>query len=131
VLLEHCYRWLASEGALVFVVPAPAVGTCARLLTSQFDRFSVFRMVHPESVRFNQVVVFGRRKRAHLRGDQRAGLDCVVQELFPQSLSQLVSTSRVGPRNNRFSQPSVRLSANSPTQVRKGCHGHRNRSGSP
>ena len=55
VFLEHCYRWVTSEGVLVFVVPAPAVGTCARLLASQFDRISVFRMEHPESVRFNQV----------------------------------------------------------------------------
>ena len=30
VFLEHCYRWVTSEGVLVFVVPAPAVGTCAR-----------------------------------------------------------------------------------------------------
>src|SRR5271166_4724638 len=29
VFLEHCYRWVTSEGVLVFVVPAPAVGTCA------------------------------------------------------------------------------------------------------
>src|SRR5271165_4066717 len=28
VFLEHCYRWVTSEGVLVFVVPAPAVGTC-------------------------------------------------------------------------------------------------------
>ncbi|HZD31168.1 MAG TPA: DUF6094 domain-containing protein, partial [Candidatus Angelobacter sp.] len=62
VFLEHCYRWVISEGVLVFVVPAPVVGTCARLLASQFDRLSVFRLEHPESVRFNQVVVFGRRK---------------------------------------------------------------------
>ena len=40
VFLEHCYRWVTSEGVLVFVVPAPAVGTCARLLASQFDRLS-------------------------------------------------------------------------------------------
>ena len=26
VFLEHCYRWVTSEGVLVFVVPAPAVG---------------------------------------------------------------------------------------------------------
>src|ERR1035438_9775887 len=57
VFLEHCYRWVSSEGVLVFVVPAPAVGTCARLLASQFDRLSFFRLEHPESIRFNQVVV--------------------------------------------------------------------------
>src|SRR5271166_1859541 len=41
VFLEHCYRWANTEGVLVFVVPAPAVGTCARLLASQFDRLCV------------------------------------------------------------------------------------------
>lgn len=71
VFLEHCYRWVAAEGVLVFVVPAPAVGTCARLLTAQFDRVCVFRLQHPECVRFNQVVVFGRRKKAHLRGEPK------------------------------------------------------------
>jgi hypothetical protein len=71
IFLEHCYRWVASEGVLVFVVPGPAVGTCARLFASQFDRLSVFRLEHPESVRFNQVVVFGRRKKSHLRGEPK------------------------------------------------------------
>ena len=71
VFLEHCYRWVATEGVLVFVAPAPAVGTCARLLTAQFDRVCVFRLQHPECVRFNQVVVFGRRKKAHLRGEPK------------------------------------------------------------
>ena len=74
VFLEHCYRWVTTEGVLVFVVPAPAVGTCARLLASQFDRLSVFRLEHPESVRFNQVVVFGRRKKMYLRGEPK-GVD--------------------------------------------------------
>ena len=59
VFLEHCYRWVTSEGVLVLVVPAPAVGTCARLLASQFDRLSVFRLEHPESIRFKS----GRRVR--------------------------------------------------------------------
>ena len=69
VFLEHCYRWVTSEGALVFVPLAPAVGTCARLLANQFDRLCVFPREHPESVRFNQVVVFGKRKKAHLRAE--------------------------------------------------------------
>src|SRR3974390_2587716 len=71
LFLEHCYRWVNTEGVLVFVVPAPAVGTCTRLLASQFDRLCVFRLEHPESVRFNQVVVFGRQKKAHLRGEPK------------------------------------------------------------
>ena len=89
VFLEHCYRWVTSEGVLVFVVPAPAVGTCARLLASQFDRISVFRLEHPESVRFNQVVVFGRRKKAHLRGEPKGAEELLRIAYKPQLLPVL------------------------------------------
>jgi hypothetical protein len=69
VFLEHCYRWVLTAGVLVFVIPATALGVCARLLASQFDRIKVYRLEHPESVRFKQIVVFGARKKASLRGD--------------------------------------------------------------
>ena len=78
VFLDHCYRWVTTEGILVFVIPTTALGPCARLLASQFDRLSVFRLEHPESVRFKQVVVFGRRKKSHLRGDPK-GADILVR----------------------------------------------------
>jgi len=89
VFLEHCYRWVTSEGVLVFVVPAPAVGTCARLLASQFDRISTFRLEHPESVRFNQVVVIGRRKKAHLRGEPKGAEELLRIAYKPQLLPVL------------------------------------------
>jgi hypothetical protein len=89
VFLEHCYRWVTSEGVLVFVVPAPAVGTCARLLASQFDRLCAFRLGHPESVRFNQVVVFGRRKKAHLRGEPKGADDLLRIAYKPHLLPVL------------------------------------------
>src|SRR5271157_1480456 len=89
VFLEHCYRWVTSEGVLVFVVPAPAVGTCARLLTSQFDRICVFRLEHPESVRFNQVVVFGIRKKSHLRGEPKGADDLLRVAYKPHLLPVL------------------------------------------
>ena len=89
VFLEHCYRWVTSEGVLVFVVPAPAVGTCARLLASQFDRLSVFRLEHPESIRFNQVVVFGRRKKSHLRGEPKGADELLRIAYKPQLLPTL------------------------------------------
>ena len=89
VFLEHCYRWVTSEGVLVFVVPAPAVGTCARLLASQFDRLSVFRLEHPESVRFNQVVVFGRRKKVasarRTQGSRGVAPDCIQATSAPRA----------------------------------------------
>jgi len=73
----------------VFVVPAPAVGTCARLLASQFDRISVFRMEHPESVLFSQVVVFARRKKAHLRGEPKGADELLRIAYKPQLLPVL------------------------------------------
>ena len=96
VFLEHCYRWVTGEGVLVFVVPAPAVGTCARLLTSQFDRLSVFRLEHPESVRFNQVVVFGRRKKSHLRGEPK-GVDELLRIAYKPHLLPVLN-QEVGER---------------------------------
>src|SRR6516164_3950115 len=93
VFLEHCYCWVISEGVLVFVVPAPAVGTCARLLAAQFDRISVFRLQHPESVRFNQVVLFGRRKKAHLRGEPKGAEDLLRIAYKPQLLPVLNQVS--------------------------------------
>jgi Uncharacterised methyltransferase family (DUF6094) len=77
VFLEHCYRWVRVEGVLVFVIPWTALGRCARLLASQFDGLRMFRLEHPDSVRFKQVVVFGKRKKAHLRGDPK-GADLLV-----------------------------------------------------
>lgn len=69
VFLEHCYRWIQTDGVLVFVIPVNALNPCARLLASQFDRLSVFGLEHPECVRFHQVVIFGTRKRPHARGE--------------------------------------------------------------
>jgi len=89
VLLEHCYRRVISEGVPVFVVPAPAVGTCARLLAAQFNRISIFRLQPPESVRFNQVVVFGIRKKAHLRGEPKGAKELLRITYKPQLLPDL------------------------------------------
>jgi hypothetical protein len=71
VFLEHCYRWAKTDGVLVFVVPSMALAPCARLLASQFDRVTVWRLEHPECVRFHQVVIFGQRKKAHARGEPK------------------------------------------------------------
>ena len=89
LFLEHRYRLVTSEGVLVFVVPAPAVGTCARLLASQFDGLSVFRLEHPESVRFNQVVVFGRRKKSPLLGESKGADDLLRIAYKPHLLPVL------------------------------------------
>src|SRR5205809_6692718 len=64
VFLEHCYRWVRTDGVLVFVFPVAALNSCARLLASQFDRVNLFRLEHPECARFHQIVVFGTRKKS-------------------------------------------------------------------
>ncbi|MGE5112905.1 MAG: DUF6094 domain-containing protein [Acidobacteriaceae bacterium] len=71
VFLEHCYRWVTTRGVLVFVVPSTALAPCARLLASQFDRITVWRLGHPECVRYHQVVICGRRKKVHARGEPK------------------------------------------------------------
>ena len=46
-------------------------------------------MEHPESVRFNQVVVFGRRKKSHLRGEPKGADDLLRIAYKPQLLPVL------------------------------------------
>jgi hypothetical protein len=85
VFLEHCFRWVVSQGVLVFVIPITALGRCARLLAAQFERITVFRLTHPDCVRFKQVVVFGTRKKGHGRGDA-AGADGLVRASYHPNL---------------------------------------------
>jgi Uncharacterised methyltransferase family (DUF6094) len=85
VFLEHCFRRVITEGVLVFVIPVTVLGVCARLLGSQFERISVFRLEHPESVRFKQIVVFGKRKKAHARGDPN-GADALLRAGYQLNL---------------------------------------------
>ena len=72
VFLDHCYGWLKTAGVLIFIIPEMALSHCAKRLASQFERISVFRLGHPESVRFHQLAVIGIRKAEHKRGDTRA-----------------------------------------------------------
>jgi predicted RNA methylase len=89
VFLEHCYRWVVTEGVLVFVIPSIALGRCARLLASQFDRLRVFRLEHADSVRFKQVVVLGKRKKAHARGEPHGADVLVTAGYHPHELPPL------------------------------------------
>ena len=93
VFLEHCYRWVKTDGVLVFIIPITALNACARLLASQFDRMSVFRMEHPESVRFHQVVVFGTRKKSHSRGEP-VGMEALIRSGYrPTSIPALAPST--------------------------------------
>jgi len=90
IFLEHCYRWIRAEGVLVFVIPVTTVNSCARLLASQFDHLSIFRLEHPESVRFHQVVVIGTRKKPHSRGEPR-GVDALLRTGYRPSVIPLLN----------------------------------------
>lgn len=65
VFLEHTYRWLKPGGVLVFVLPQPQLKSCARILGEYFVDLSVFRLTEPESMRYKQVAVLGRRRKRH------------------------------------------------------------------
>jgi hypothetical protein len=67
-----------AEGALIFVIPVAALNPSARLLASQFDHISVFRLEHPECLRFHQIVFFGTRRKAHARGEPK-GIDGLLR----------------------------------------------------
>ena len=70
VFLEHTYRWLKPGGILVFVIPQPQLKACARTLSEHFADLTVYRLTEPESVRYKQVAVLGRRrKRIQYRRD--------------------------------------------------------------
>jgi len=89
VFLEHCYRWVRSEGIVVFVIPVTALNSCARLLASQFGRISLFRLQHADCVRFHQIVVFGTRKKSHARGEPQ-GVDGLLRAGYrPSSIPPL------------------------------------------
>lgn len=95
VFLEHCFRWVVSHGVLVFVIPVTALGRCARLLAAQFERIAVFRLTHPDCVRFKQVVVFGTRKKGHARGDPAGAEELVRASYHPNLIPTLENTSTV------------------------------------
>jgi len=63
LLLEHTYRWLVEGGVLLMVVPQARLDSSIPLLAENFAELRVFRLTDPESERFDQVALFGVRKR--------------------------------------------------------------------
>jgi SAM-dependent methyltransferase len=67
--LEHTYSWLKPGGILVFVIPYNRMYACVNILAAHFGNVEAFRLTDLQSVRFDQVVVFGVRReqrgRAH------------------------------------------------------------------
>src|SRR6201987_5192527 len=65
LFLEHTYRWLVEGGLLLMVVPQARLHSSIPLLAENFVDLRVFRLTDPESEHFDQVALFGVRKRMH------------------------------------------------------------------
>jgi hypothetical protein len=77
VFLEHTYRWLKPGGVLLFVIPQPRLGRCARLLSEEFQQLRVLRLTESSCVPYNQIVVLGTRRKRHTRLTDSALLERV------------------------------------------------------
>src|SRR5260370_6837432 len=71
VFLNHIFRWLITGGVLLLVIPAERATDCAQILASHFKHAQVFRLSHPESVRYRQVLIAGVRRTRHEREQLR------------------------------------------------------------
>lgn len=60
--LQHTYRWLKPGGVLVLMIPKRRIVDCSQILSHQFKEVRVRRLTAPDSVRFDQVVVFAIRR---------------------------------------------------------------------
>ena len=86
LFLEHTYRWLVAGGVLLMVVQHKQVQSCVQLLAAHFQAFRVFRLTDPEAERFDQVALFGIRKRisgAAYEANRQALLDAVWRYPLP------------------------------------------------
>jgi len=63
LFLEYTYRWLVEGGVLLMVVPQSRLDSSIPLLAENFADLRVYRLTDPESVRVDQVALFGVRKR--------------------------------------------------------------------
>jgi hypothetical protein len=67
LFLEHTFRWLIEGGVLLMVVPQERLDSAIPLLAGNFSDLRIFRLTDPEAERFDQVALFGVRKR--MRGE--------------------------------------------------------------
>jgi hypothetical protein len=78
LFLEHTYRWLTEGGILLLVVPQGRLEQSIPLLAENFTGVRVFRLIDPESERFDQVALFGVRKK--MRGQEYSRNRAALQE---------------------------------------------------
>jgi predicted RNA methylase len=71
LFLEHTYRWLKPTGVLVLVIPGNRLSECVDILAVHLREKAIYRLSEAESVRYNQIVLFGvrrtRREREQLK----------------------------------------------------------------
>ena len=67
LFLEHTFRWLVEGGVLLMVVPQERLDSAIPLLAGNFTDPQIYRLTDPEAERFDQVALFGIRKR--MRGE--------------------------------------------------------------
>jgi hypothetical protein len=67
LFLEHTFRWLVEGGVLLMVVPQERLDAAIPLLAGNFSDLRIFQLTDPEAERFDQVALFGVRKR--MRGE--------------------------------------------------------------
>ncbi len=61
--LTHCTRYLAEKGLLVFIVPRQRLAVSARYLSTHYERMRCWAFPAPEREAFDQVALFGCRKK--------------------------------------------------------------------
>jgi hypothetical protein len=74
LFLEQTYRWLKPAGVLVLVIPGNRLSECVDILSVHFREKAIYRLSEAESVRYNQIVLFGVRRTRRER-DQLKDLD--------------------------------------------------------
>src|SRR5579872_5487180 len=75
VFLEHTCRWLKPEGVLLLVIPQARLQPCARPLAEHFKDIRIRKLLSPECVQYQQVVVFATRRKRSERLRDAALLD--------------------------------------------------------
>jgi hypothetical protein len=137
LFLEHCFRWLVEGGVLLMVVPQERLDTAIPLLAGNFTGLRVYWFTDPEAECFDQVALFGVRKRMrgeHYERNRTALVEMVWRREIPvltgaevpykvppsspapliyrglplDAIEDLIRHLRCGNRSNRFFYPKRR-----------------------
>lgn len=73
LFLRHTYRWLKPGGVLIFVVPGDRLHPCSDVLSVHFRDKAIYRLTDPDSVKYQQVVLFGVRRSKREREQLKDG----------------------------------------------------------